>query len=106
MSQLSDLRIGKSFPQFLDQLETIETKVRLSAELMDIVNEGGLANIDGVCLMMAEASDSLSSIVDNLKTMHDKLLQEARIGGSWVITLCPARSDDAPAASDLEVAHA
>ena len=106
MSQLSDLRIGKSFPQFLDQLETIETKVRLSAELMDIVNEGGLANIDGVCLMMAEASDSLSSIVDNLKAMHDKLLQDAHMGGTWVITLCPAHPDDAPAASELEVAHA
>lgn len=55
-AELSTGRIAITIPNFLDRLEKAEVKLRLSAELMEFVNDGQLGSLDGVCLNLAEAS--------------------------------------------------
>ena len=57
--------------RLLDQLEPIETKVRLSAELIEIASSGKVANVDGVSLVLAEAADALTALVDGLRALEE-----------------------------------
>lgn len=54
----------------LEQLTPIEMKVRLAAELIEIVSNGKVANVDGVSLVMAEAADALTALVDDLRALE------------------------------------
>ena len=45
-------------------------KVRLAAELIEIVSNGKVANVDGVSLVMAEAADALTALVDDLRALE------------------------------------
>ena len=56
--------------RLLDQLQPIETKVRLSAELIEIASSGKVANVDGVSLVLAEAADALTALVDGLRSLE------------------------------------
>ena len=56
--------------RLLDQLQPIETKVRLSAELIEIVSSGKVANVDGVSLVLAEADDALTALVEGLRALE------------------------------------
>lgn len=56
--------------RLLEQLTPIEMKVRLAAELIEIVSNGKVANVDGVSLVMAEAADALTALVDDLRALE------------------------------------
>lgn len=56
--------------RLLEQLTPIEKKVRLAAELIEIVGNGEVANVDGVSLVMAEAADALTALVDDLRALE------------------------------------
>lgn len=56
--------------RLLEQLTPIEMKVRLAAELIEIVGDGKVANVDGVSLVMAEAADALTALVDDLRALE------------------------------------
>ena len=56
--------------RLLEQLTPIEMKVRLAAELIEIVGDGKVANVDGVSLVMAEAADALTALVDALRAQE------------------------------------
>ncbi|WP_418216034.1 hypothetical protein [Bilophila wadsworthia] len=56
--------------RLLEQLTSIEMKVRLAAELIEIVSNGKVANVDGVSLVMAEAADALTALVDDLRALE------------------------------------
>ena len=56
--------------RLLDQLQPIETKVRLSAELIEIASSGKVANVDSVSLVLAEAADALTALVDGLRSLE------------------------------------
>ena len=71
-AELSTGRVAITIPNFLDRLEKAEVKLRLSAELMEFVNDGQLGNLDGVCLNLAEASDLVTALVKELHTLPEK----------------------------------
>ena len=56
--------------RLLEQLTPLEMKVRLAAELIEIVSNGKVANVDGVSLVMAEAADALTALVDDLRALE------------------------------------
>ena len=56
--------------RLLEQLTPIEMKVRLAAELIEIIGNGEVANVDGVSLVMAEAADALTALVDDLRALE------------------------------------
>ena len=67
MSQLSIPVIGDGpfplDPRFVERFEKTEVKMRLASELMEFVYSGELGGVDGLCQMLAEASDELTAML-------------------------------------------
>ena len=83
-------------PNFLERLEQAEVKLRLSAELMEFVHDGQLGSLDGVCLTLAEASDTVTALVKELRSLPEK-----EMTSQW----CCALRWEVAIAPDLEAVH-
>ena len=54
-------------PLFVERFEKLEVKMRLAAELMEFLYNGELGGVDGLCQMLAEASDELTAMLAEIR---------------------------------------